>query len=82
MAIINPSDLVGRSFLLDANEDGERFKAKIIEAIDIHDNDLKNDPEHMNYRCNINDDAYEEILSYNEILHHVEKDEHRGSMEV
>ena len=27
----------------------------------------------MKYRCNINDDAYEKILSYNEILHHVEK---------
>ena len=75
MTIINPSDLVGRSFLLDANEDGEKFRAKIIEAIDIHDNDLKNNPEHMKYRCNINDDAYEEILSYNEILHHIEKDD-------
>ena len=36
MAIINPSDLVGRSFLLDTNENGEKFRAKIVQAILTH----------------------------------------------
>ena len=74
MSLINPSDLAGRSFLLDANEDGEKFRAKKIEAIKTHDDNLRAEPDHMEYRCSVNDDAYEEILSYNEILHHVVKD--------
>ena len=75
MAIINPSDLVGRSFLLNGNENGEKFRAKIIEAIKTHDNKLETDPERMKYRCSVNEEEYEEIMSYNDILHHVEKDE-------
>mgnify|MGYP001214289828 CR=1 FL=1 len=74
MAVINPSDLVGRSFLLDGNEDGERFRAKIIEAIKTNDDNLRAEPERVKYRCSVNDDAYREIQSYNEILHHIEKD--------
>ena len=73
MAIINPSDLVGRSFLLDTNENGEKFRAKIVQAILTHGRNLESTPERMQYRCTINNDAYEEIMSYNEILHHLVK---------
>ena len=57
------------------NENGEKFRTKIVQAIKSHGNNLESNPEHMKYRCTINNDAYEEILSYNEILHHLEKDE-------
>ena len=40
MAIINPSELVGRSFLFDTNEDGEKFRAKIVQVIKTHSNNL------------------------------------------
>ena len=31
-------------------------------------------PDHMKFLCSVNDNAYEEMLSYNEIFHHIEKD--------
>ena len=75
LPIINPSDLVGRSFLLQGNENGEKFRAKIVEAIKDHDDTLEKDPDNMKFLCSINNDQYEEIMSYNQILHHIEKDD-------
>ena len=37
MPIIYPSDLIGRSFLIDKNENGERHRAKIVSAIKKHE---------------------------------------------
>ena len=32
-------------------------------------------PGHVQFVCSVNDDDYEEILSYNELLDYIEKDE-------
>ena len=54
--IINPSDLVGRSFLLNGNENGERFRVKIIESIKYHDEKVDKYPDNMNFVCSVNND--------------------------
>ena len=36
MLIVNPKDLIGRTFLLNEQEDGQKFRAKIVEAINKH----------------------------------------------
>ena len=75
MATFDPSDLIGRTFLKPPEEDGQRFRAKIVEAIVEQEQDLSNNPEKIRFLCSVNGDEYEEILSYNEIINHVEKDE-------
>ena len=75
MPIVSPSDLVGRSFLMDKNDNGEKFRAKIVSAVKKHDDSLDNHPDHLKFVCSVNNEEYEEILSYNEILHHIEKEE-------
>ena len=37
MPIINPPDLMWRTFLMPINEDGQRLRAKIVKAIDDHE---------------------------------------------
>ena len=74
MPIIHASDLVGRSFLMKTNDNGEKLRAQVVEAVQIYDDKLKDDPDHIKFVCSVNDDKYEEILSYNEILQHIEKD--------
>ena len=71
----DPSSLVGRTFLKPSEEDGQRFRAKILEVILQHDQDLADHPDHVRFRCSVNGDEYEEVLSYNEIINHLEKDE-------
>ena len=75
MPTFDPTDLIGRSFLLPPEEDGQRFRGKIIEALTDNERELCNQPERIRFRCSINDDEYEEILSYADILNAIEKDE-------
>ena len=75
MPTFDPSDLIGRTFLKPPEEDGQRFRAKIVEAIVDHEQDLAKNPDKVKFLCSVNGDEYEEILSYNEIIDHIEKDE-------
>ena len=45
MAIFHPEELVGRTFLLDRPEDGQKHRAKIVRAIEDHENDVSKEPD-------------------------------------
>ena len=83
MPVIDPSELIGRTFLMD-KEDGQRHRARILNVIDEeeickrigeHERELFRQPGHVQFVCSVNDDDYEEILSYNELMDYIEKDE-------
>ena len=63
MPIIESADLIGRSFLLPEHKDGE------------HDNRTNNDANHVKFKCSVNNDQYEQILAYNNILNFIKKDD-------
>ena len=52
----HPSDLVGRTFLLDQQEDGQWFHARIVKALEDHDAKLHQKPEWFKFCCSINND--------------------------
>ena len=54
MPIMNPEDLVGRTFLLDQQEDGQKFRARIIEAVNAHEDKVQQHPELLKFKCSIN----------------------------
>jgi hypothetical protein len=62
-----PDDLIGRTFLTDACNDGERFRAKITRKILDPDK-----PSDVRFLVEINDGEHDEILAYNEILDKLE----------
>ena len=64
----NPSDLVGRTFLMKPRDDGQRFQAHIVDCIESHEDTFTKQPEHIKFRCSINDDQYDELLTYQEII--------------
>ena len=74
MPIVDPNDLVGRTFLMAPQPDAQRFRAHIVRAIEDHERDLANNSEHIHFLCSINDDQYEEIMSYNDLLSSLEED--------
>ena len=41
MPIMNPEDLVGRNFLLDQREDGQKFRERIVEVINAHEDKFR-----------------------------------------
>lgn len=76
MPTFNTADLIEKMFLLPKNEDtGERFQARVISAINKHESDLAKDPERVIFRCSVNDDQYESIISYNDIMTCLNDDE-------
>ena len=68
MANIDIPNLLGRSFLLPPEDNGEHHMAKIID-IDDHGQPL----EDINFKLKINKDQAEEIMSYNQLMDYIQK---------
>ena len=79
MLIFDPTDLVGRTFLMDPQENGERYHTKILEVSVESEEQLAKHPDHIKFICSVNDDMYEEILTYNEILEYILKSEEQDA---
>ena len=68
MANIDIPNLLGRSFLLPLEDNGERHMAKIID-IDDHGQPL----EDIKFKLKINKDQADEIMSYNQLMDYIQK---------
>ena len=68
MANIDIPNLLGRSFLLPPENNGERHMAKVID-IDDHGQTL----EDIKFKLKINKDQAEEIMSYNQLMDYIQK---------
>ena len=68
MANIDNPNLLGRSFLLPPEDNGEHHMAKIID-IDDHGQPL----EDIKFKLKINKDQAEEIMSYNQLMEYIQK---------
>ena len=68
MANIDIPNLLGRSFLLPPEDNGEHNMAKIID-IDDHGQPL----EDIKFKLKINKDQAEEIMSYNQLMDYIQK---------
>jgi hypothetical protein len=64
MAVFDPSDLVGRTCVLNKQEDGLRFRARIVEILDDQDSKVEDNPTRKKFRCLVGEDEYEDILTY------------------
>jgi hypothetical protein len=67
-------DLLDRTFLKDSEADGQRFKKRIVRAIPEHDADLKREPQHVKFPCEVDGDTADEIYTYNQVLEFIERD--------
>ena len=79
MPIFDPTDLVGRTFLMDPPENGERYCMKILEVLVGNEEQLAKHPDCIKLICSVNDDMYEEILTYNEILEYIAKNKEQDA---
>jgi hypothetical protein len=72
MPVIDPSELIGGAFLMDIfNVIDEE---EICKRIGEHEHELFWQPGHVQFVCSVNDDDYEEILSYNQLMDYIEKE--------
>ena len=79
MTEYNPDDLIGRTFLLPKNEQGERLRAitkrKVIETSKHLDDQHDNAIETVNFHLDVGQGSAEAIMSYVQILDHLDHQE-------
>jgi hypothetical protein len=75
MVIVDPQELLGSTFLMDTQEDGQRFRAHIVECISDHESNVCCSDDHVKFRISVNEDEYEEIITYNELMDFIEKNQ-------
>ena len=73
MPTFDPSDLIGRTFLLPPEENGERHRAKVTrKVVEIIDQEDGQRVENINFILDIGNGKVEELISYNQLLEHLE----------
>jgi hypothetical protein len=78
--IVDPQELLGRTFLMDTQEDSQRFHARIVECISDHESDVRRSDDHVKFRISVNEDEYEETITYNELLDFIEKNQENDAI--
>ena len=80
----NPDDHIGRTFLLPKNEQGERLKAtikrKVIETSKLLDDQHDNAIDKINFHLDVGQGRAEAIMSYVQILDHLDKQEQQEDL--
>ena len=73
MPIFDPSDLIGRTFLLPPEVNGERHRAKVTrQVVEIIDQDNGQRVGNINLILDIGSGKVEELISYNQLLEHLQ----------
>ena len=84
MAEYNPDDLIGRTFLLPKNEQGERLRApikrKVIETSKLLDDQHDNAIDKINFHLDVGQRRAEAIMSYVQILDHLDQQEQQEDL--
>ena len=73
MPTFDPEDLIGRTFLLPPEENGERHRAKVTrKVVEIIDQENGHRIENINFILDTGNGKVEELISCNQLLDHSE----------
>jgi hypothetical protein len=78
--IVDPQELLGCTFLMDTQEDGQRFHTHIVECISNHESNVCRSDDHVKFRISVNEDEYKETITYNELMDFIEKNQENNAI--
>jgi hypothetical protein len=78
--IVNPQERLGRTFLMDTQEDGQRFRAHIVECISNHESNVRRSDDHVKFRISVHEDEYKEMITYNKLVDFIEKNQENDTI--
>ena len=79
MPTFDPADLIGRTFLLPPEENGERHRAKISrKVVEIIDHESGHRVENINFILDIGNGKVEQLISYDQLLEQTAQDNELG----
>ena len=81
MSIINFDDLLGRTFLLPMDENGERKRATISEHVkDLYQQQVSREDQ-LRFKLKIDRDQLDDLISYNQLMEYLEDKTDTGPLE-
>ena len=81
MSIINFDDLLGRTFLLPMDENGERKRATISEHVkDLYHQQVSREDQ-LRFKLKIDGDQLDDLISYNQLMEYLEDKTDTGPLE-
>jgi hypothetical protein len=72
--VFNPQDLIGRSFLMYKQSDGQKPRATIVQLLEDHESSLEDNPTRIKFRVSLNKDQQKDIITYNKMMEYITKD--------
>jgi hypothetical protein len=78
--IVDPQQLLGCTFLMDTHKDGQRLRAHIVECISDHEANVHCSDDHVKIRISVNEDEYEEIITYNKLMDFINKNQENNAI--
>ena len=81
MSIINFDDLLGRTFLLPMDENGERKKATISEHVNDLCQEQVSREDQLRFKLKIDGDQLDDLISYNQLMEYLEDKTDTGPLE-
>ena len=81
MSIINFDDLLGRTFLLPMDENGERKRATIFEHVNDLCQQQVSGEDQLRFKLKIDGDRLDDLISYNQLVEYLEDKTDTGTLE-
>ena len=75
--VIETSDLARTYFLIRTPEEGQCLRLKIVKALCSHRYDLNSNASLKEFVFTFKDDTIAEIMSFNEIIHHIQNQDYQ-----
>jgi len=69
---ISIEDIIGKTYLTNPNDNGERERMYIVEAVEEHDDSIANNPLMTRFKASNADETIEEIITYNQVMDKLE----------
>ena len=81
MSVINYDDLLGRTFLLPMDENGEKKRATISDHVHTINQDQISREEQLRFKLKVDGDQLDDLISYNQLMEYLEANKDTGQLE-
>ena len=78
MSTINFDDLLGRTFLLPMDENGERKRAAISDHVSTISQDQESREDQLRFKPKIDGDQLDDLISYSQLMKYLEDNTDTG----
>ena len=77
---VDTSNLMGRTFIDDPDEEGVQVRAKIVDIMATDEETAEAKEQLYRFRCQVGDRSFEEIMTYNKMLEWCDRDLKKDNM--